>query len=285
MSALETRYGAASSLADFERKAQLMNYVTYRAIFEGFQAHLWTGNSGRLLWMTHPAWPSNAWQIYTSDYDAAAAYYAVAKACEPLHVQMDLPDFRPVVVNTTRLAQTGLKLRTRIVSLDNRPLLDRETRVDAKPNDITVLEPLALKELLLEERVVLVQLTLSNSRGALSSNLYWQAADPADERRLVGLPDPKLAIRATRNGSGEGSRIEIRIDNPGATPALLTRLTLLDANGKRVLPAYYSENYVSVLPHESRIIEAQCPAQGKECASLTVRGWNVPEKSVSIREH
>ena len=51
-------------------------------------------NSGRLLWMTHPAWPSNTWQIYSSDYDTPAAYYAVKKACEPLHVQLDLPDYR-----------------------------------------------------------------------------------------------------------------------------------------------------------------------------------------------
>ena len=49
MAALAEQYGAAASLEDFERKAQLMDYVSYRAIFEGFQAHLWTTNSGRLL--------------------------------------------------------------------------------------------------------------------------------------------------------------------------------------------------------------------------------------------
>ena len=42
MRTLQTSFGAATDLADFERKAQLMNYVSYRAIFEGFQAHLWT---------------------------------------------------------------------------------------------------------------------------------------------------------------------------------------------------------------------------------------------------
>ena len=57
METLATRYGEGTSLEDFERKAQMMNYETYRAVFEGLQAHLWTKNSGRLLWMTHPAWP------------------------------------------------------------------------------------------------------------------------------------------------------------------------------------------------------------------------------------
>ena len=83
METLATRYGEGTSLEDFERKAQMMNYETYRAMFEGLQAHLWTKNSGRLLWMTHPAWPSNHWQIYSADYDTHAAYYGVKKAVEP----------------------------------------------------------------------------------------------------------------------------------------------------------------------------------------------------------
>ena len=49
MSALEQQLGAPTSLPDFERKAQMLNYVPYRAVFEGFQARLWTQNSGRLL--------------------------------------------------------------------------------------------------------------------------------------------------------------------------------------------------------------------------------------------
>jgi hypothetical protein len=76
MSALENHFGAPTSLADFARKAQMLNYVSvYRAVFEGFQARMWTQNSGRLLWMTNPAWPSNHWQIYSSDYDTQASYY------------------------------------------------------------------------------------------------------------------------------------------------------------------------------------------------------------------
>ena len=68
MSALENQFGAPTSLADFERKAQMLNYVAVdRAVFEEFQARSWTQNSGRLLWMTHPAWPSNHWEIYSSD--------------------------------------------------------------------------------------------------------------------------------------------------------------------------------------------------------------------------
>ncbi len=55
MAEIQTEFGAPTSLEDFERKAQMLNYVDHRAIFEGMNAHLWTPNSGRMLWMTQPA--------------------------------------------------------------------------------------------------------------------------------------------------------------------------------------------------------------------------------------
>ena len=93
MKELEAEFGAGTSLEDFERKAQMLNYVEHRAIFEGMNAHLWAPNSGRMLWMTQPAWPSNMWQILSSDYDTQASFYGVKKACEPVHVQLDLSNY------------------------------------------------------------------------------------------------------------------------------------------------------------------------------------------------
>ncbi len=48
MAALSDEFGEGTSLEDFEKKAQMLNYVTHRAIFEGFNAHLWNPNSGRI---------------------------------------------------------------------------------------------------------------------------------------------------------------------------------------------------------------------------------------------
>ena len=283
MRTLQASFGAASNLEDFERKAQLMNYVSYRAIFEGFQAQLWTRNSGRLLWMTHPAWPSNEWQIYSSDYDTPAAYYAVAKACEPLHAQMNLPDFRLAVVNVTRSASASLQLRSRVLSLDNHLLLERVDRVNAAANATTTLQPLDLAALLERERVVIVVLTLTDRHNAvLSTNFYWQAREDADLQRLTGLPQQRLALSAHSHADGDNAIVDITLKNPGRVPALLAKLTLLDAAGDRVLPAFYSDNYLSLLPGESRTIRARCPAQGKACTAVALRGWNVAPGSVRV---
>jgi hypothetical protein len=283
MATLAQQYGAAESLEDFERKAQLMDYVSYRAIFEGFQAHLWTKNSGRLLWMTHPSWPSNTWQIYSSDYDTAAAYYAVKKACEPVHAQLNLPDFTLAVANISRVAQPHLSLRTRIISLDNRLLAERVDPVSVAANSVASLAALDLAPLLAREALLLVKLTLTDSRGAtLSDNLYWQARDAAGHRRLMDLRPQSIALSARAHHAGADTRVDVALTNQGRAPALAAKITMLDEHGGRVLPVYYGDNYVALLPGETRRIEVLCPAGSARCARVALRGWNVETREIVV---
>ncbi len=285
MKAMTEEYGAPANLEDFERKAQLMDYVSYRAIFEGFGAELWTANSGRLLWMTHPAWPSNTWQIYSSDYDTAAAYYAVKKACEPLHAQLDLPDHTLAVVNTTRSARPGLMLHTQVLSLDNRHLAERVDRVDAAANSVVhVAEPLGLAALLETEKMVIVKLVLVDPSGAtLSDNVYWQALDEAAHRRLNSLLPQTVLIRAA-HPAGDAGRIDVELENRGRSPVLNAKVTMLDAHGDRVLPVYYSDNYLALMPGEARHVEVRCPPRGAQCARVALRGWDVEPRQVTVRQ-
>ena len=282
MKALATQFGAATNLEDFERKAQMMNYVTYRAVFEGFNSRLWTRTSGRLLWMTHPAWPSNHWQIYSSDYDTHAAYYGAKKACEPVHAQLELPDFRLAVVNTTREKRTKLSLRTRIIALDNRVLDQRVDKLDAAANAVTPLPPLALAKHLDKERLVLVALTLTDAHGAVvSENVYWQAKDEASHRQLNTLDAQPIGISAKNANAPDEHVLSVTLVNRGTEPALNTKLTLVDAQGQRILPAYYSDNYLVLLPGEPRTVEVRYPASTPGAPSVRLRGWNVKPTAVT----
>jgi uncharacterized protein (DUF1778 family) len=283
MAALNTQFGAPTSLEDFERKAQMMNYVDYRAVFEGFFAHLWTENSGRLLWMTHPAWPSNHWQMYTSDYDTHASYYGVKKAAETLHAQMNLPDFALAVVNTTREDAQGLVLTSRVIGLDNRELATRVDRLSAPANQVTTLPRLDLAPALAKEGVVLVALILKDASGAtVSNNLYWQGRDEASLQRLNTLAPQAIAMIAHASPVADEMVASVEMKNEGAAPALAAKLTLVDDKGARILPAYYSDNYVSLLPGEARRIEIRYPRGANPSARLNIRGWNVVPASVAV---
>ena len=283
MTAMQEQYGAPTSLEDFERKAQLMDYVSYRAIFEGFQAHLWTENSGRLLWMTHPSWPSNTWQIYSSDYDTAAPYYAVKKACEPIHAQLNLPDYRLAVVNTTREPQAGLTLRSRVVALDGRVLLERRDRVEAAANAVTTLAALGLAPILERERVVVVRLTLEDRYGArVSENSYWPGRDQPSQQRLNELAPQPVELSAVRASGSGATTVTVTLVNRGSAPVLNAKVTAFDAGGNRVLPVFYSDNYVTLLPHETKRLEIHCPAAANRCEKIALRGWDVVARETSV---
>ena len=283
MATLATRYGEGTSLEDFERKAQMMNYETYRAMFEGLQAHLWTKNSGRLLWMSHPAWPSNHWQIYSHDYDTHAAYFGVKKAVEPVHVQMNLPDYSITVVNSTREPRTGLRLTTQVLSLDNRVLANRDDALDAKANDITPVGAPDIGAFIEQEGMVLVTLRLRDATGKLiSDNSYWQGKDDASHQKLNGLKAQKLSLKASSVVVGDERVISVQIANTGKQAALAAKLTLVDHMGARILPALYSDNYLTVLPGEPRTVEIRYPARFGARASVNLRGWNVQAGSVKV---
>jgi len=286
MKEVETEFGAGTSLADFERKAQMLQYVTHRAIFEGMDQHLWAPNSGRMLWMTQPAWPSNMWQILSSDYDTQASFYGVKKACEPVHVQLDLSDYSVAVVNTTTSPNPGATITANVYSLDNKPLLHHEERKDVAVNSVTAGFKLDLLPLMKTD-VVLVKLELHDATGQLlSDNLYWLGAESAAYRQLNRLPEANLATSATWRRDGNTNHVHVQLQNKGTAAALANKLTLVNASDKlRILPAYYSDNYVSLLPGETREVEIEYPAQAaKGEPQVNLRGWNLTPAVVPLSQ-
>jgi Exo-beta-D-glucosaminidase Ig-fold domain/Concanavalin A-like lectin/glucanases superfamily/Glycosyl hydrolases family 2/Glycosyl hydrolases family 2, sugar binding domain/Glycosyl hydrolases family 2, TIM barrel domain len=285
MAEMQAEFGAPASLEDFERKAQMLDYVDHRAIFEGMNAHLWAPNSGRMLWMTQPAWPSNTWQILTSDYDTQSSFYGVKKACEPVHVQLDLSNYNVAVVNTTNDPRLGLLVSASVFSLENKPLLHHEEQKDASADNVTDGFKLDLVPLLSPDSVVLVKLELRDSSGAIvSDNLYWLGAKSSSYRRLNRLADSSLSLTATSMRAGDEIHLRVQLKNTGTAASLQNKLTLVNvADGSRILPTYYSDNYVSLLPGESREIEIEYPAKSAtRAAQITVRGWNLAKQTVSV---
>ncbi len=286
MAQMQAEFGAPVSLEDFERKAQMLDYVDHRAIFEGMNAHLWSPNSGRMLWMTQPAWPSNTWQILDSDYDTQSSFYGVKKACERVHVQLDLSDYNVAVVNTTNEAQPGLLLSARVYSLDNKLLFHKEEKHDSPPDAVTDAFKLDVAPLFASDGVVLVKLELRAPSGeTVSDNFYWIGAKSASYRRLNRLGPASLAVTAKSAHTGDNVRVRVELHNAGTTASLATKLALLNADGSRILPAFYSDNYVSLLPGEAREIEIEYPAKAANGdAELALRGWNLTKQTVHISD-
>ncbi len=285
MQEIATEFGEPTSLADFERKAQMLNYVDHRAIFEGFNAHLWAPNSGRLLWMTQPAWPSTMWQIFSSDYDTQASFYGVKKAAEPVHVQMNLPDLHVAIVNNTEKAIADATLRVHAVRGDGTIIFDHQETASAPAQAITnsYLVDVGLAS---AKDVVFIEMELKDAQGVLlSQNFYWYAADSETYRGMNSLPQVVVTVRpvAETNSGGE-AHVSIALENTGASVAVAAKLTLLrTSDGERILPAYFSDNYLSLLPGEKRVVEISYPEAQAGAATIAIRGWNVVPARVEVQ--
>jgi hypothetical protein len=57
----------------------------------------------------------------------------------------------------------------------------------------------------------------------------------------------------------------------------------MNADGSQVLPAYFSDNYVSLLPGEARTVTVRYPAAKANGARIAIRGWNVAPAAEPVR--
>jgi len=90
-----------------------------------------------------------------------------------------------------------------------------------------------------------------------------------------------LSVTTQTAQQGGQTVVSVTLENHGNIPALATKLTVVDSSGKRQLPVLYSDNYLTLLPHEPRKVEIHCPVGG-QCSQLQLRGWNVVPAVVNI---
>jgi len=273
------RYGPIANLPDFVRKAQLANYECFRAMYEGRFAKLFHPATGVITWMSSPAQPSFVWQLYSHDLEPNASLYGTRKACEPIHIMMNQKDWHVMVVNNTPEPLKGLTAKTTVYNLDGSVQYTHGDTATATPSAATDVGAIGFPSTL--SAVHFIKLELRDGKGGLlSDNFYWRAA-PGDEdnsQALNTLPTVALDIQATRRDTGGKCLLEVVLRNPSHGIALMSHLQLRKArSGQRVLPVFYSDNYVSLLPGERKTLTVEAAASDLEGDTplLAVDGWNV----------
>ncbi len=274
---IASRYGKIVNLADFVRKSQMANYEAFRAMYEGRNAQLFHPTTGVLTWMSHPAQPSFVWQLYHYDLEPNSSLFAVKSAAEPVHIQFNEADGNLQVINNLPTAVEGATAHVAIYNMDGSIAYEHDFPVAAAADSATSLGALEFPAGV--SPVHFVQLRLRDASGALlSENFYWHA-QPEHQDDLTALEQmPRVALDAhlDRKDTGGKCVLTITLHNPTKSIALMAHLQLRRTSGERVLPAYYSGNYVSLAAGETRTItiEADTAAlQGKD-ALVVLDGWN-----------
>jgi len=246
VTAIEHDYGGAKSIAEFADLAQFVDYNAYRGMFEAQSNH----RLGLLIWMSHPAWPSILWQTYDFFYDTDAAYYAAKHACEPLHVQWNANDGTVEVVNYSAGDRTALTAHAEVLGLDGK-VQWQQTATVASANDSTV-APIHLEDPASLGHAHFLRLTLTQNGRLISRNFYWRGAQPEDYTALRTLAPAHVASKIDLHRTGAIWHGIVHLTNDSQTPALMLRAKVIDEHGELIAPALYDDNYIALMPGESR---------------------------------
>jgi len=292
--AINRRYGEPNGVEEFAKKAQVLNYELARPMFEAFRVRRPVA-TGIVQWMLNAAWPKMYWQLYDKFLMPTGAFYATRKACEPLQLVYNYADQGVYAVSDLPAAHKDLKATVRVFDIHSREVL-----TEAK--DVAVAADSSAKVFSLGElddisTTYFLDLTLHAPDGAqVANNFYWLSRKPdvldfdakvqpwpyytpsrryADFTQLNSMPPVHIDARAQFRTVADEANVLVELKNVSNHIAFFIELNVSGArSGRTILPVFWLDNYVSLLPGQTRTIDATFPITDEK-PILTIRGWNL----------
>ncbi|KAK6948291.1 hypothetical protein Daesc_010056 [Daldinia eschscholtzii] len=298
--ALWKRYGAPTSLEDYLLKAQIQDYEATKSQFEAF-ASLWNADrpaTGLIYWMLNNAWPSLHWNLFDYYLHPAGSYFGAKAGARIEHVAYDYLGKLVYLINRSLDRKGSRTVTVDIIDKNGKTIHNSQESFDTVPNNSTDIIDLteALKPV---TDVVFLRLVLSDDKNAtLSRNVYWLAntidtldwensdwfftpvTKYANYTSLNSLQPAEVSVTttATLKRDQEAGKLGVVLENHSSVPAFFIRLNLVNADGEDVLPVFWSDNYVTLWPHEK--LELQ--VEGEGAAFVQVTGKNIQKAQISL---
>ena len=207
-----------------------------------------------------------------------------------------------VVVNNVNRDFTGLTAEVEVYSFDLHKLYASKQRLDSAADSVRRIWTVPDEKI--GSGVHFVRLTLTGAGGhLLSSNFYWLPQRPStfdwstesekkhpyytgvtnweDMKEMNQLKTVAVQASASFRQTKQGDSVRVQIHNPSRNLAFQVHLTLVDAeNGEEILPILWEDNYISLLPGESRSVGSSFAAGHR--LRLEVDGWNIENLSIPV---
>jgi mannosylglycoprotein endo-beta-mannosidase len=278
-------YGKPKDLKDFADKAQLVNYDQYRGLMEGHIAHMWDWYTGVIIWKTQNPWTALRGQMYDYYLDPNGGLYGLHQADKPLHAMYNPVDGMLMVANHTFKPQHDLMIQAKTYDIAGKDSLVFQWFVELIPSSVQKIESIKriLDKLFSAEGGFLSLRLLNSSQKILDENLYWLPDSTGNYSGLQKMSKAHIAVSAQVVSEG---RIELKISNPGGEPlAFFNRISLVDSQTKkRILPVFYSDNYISVFPGEEKTIFIDYnQKEDLDNAEIEISGWNLDKRYIEIK--
>jgi len=281
--AMKERYGAPTSIRDFSDKMQLVNANGYRGIFEA-AGHKLNETGGVMLWKLNAAFPSVIWQVYDWYLNPNAGYYFMQRACEPVHIQLNLDDSVVSIINRSYALKSALSADVKVFDLNSKLVFSQTKTINVKSTDVE--KSISLADVLSKEKgISFVVLKLNNGSGkTISQNTYWFAPEH-NFTSLKDMPAAKVNVKIVKTEKEKNeTKWTLQFINPTDRLAFFINPQVLK-NGKEILPSFWSDNYFSLAANESLTINVSVPNEKIKDAKLqlSVSGWNVEKALTDLK--
>jgi exo-1,4-beta-D-glucosaminidase len=292
--AMDRRLGKATDLDDYLRKAQFLNYEGMRAMFEAFVANKHEA-TGVIQWMFNSAWPKLWWQLYDYYLQPNGAFYGARKAGEPVHLIYDYGNREIVAANSTSTPSPKLKATVRLLDAGLRDIVAKTVDFGLLADEVKTIDVLQLPAG--PSPVYFLDLRIFKEKNQLvDANFYCLSAKPetldpvhatwyvtpvkdyADLTALNALKPVAVKLKSKFDKDGPSTRVSVELENPSDDLALMVEIRVVrEATGEPVLPVYLDDNYITLLPKETRKIAGLFSTEDLlgETAAVRIRGWNV----------
>lgn len=272
-------YGEPKDLKDYAMKTQLLNYDQYRALIEGFSSHMWEWYTGTIIWKTQNPWTSMRGQMYDYYLDPNACLFGLRKGSEVLYVMCNPVTKYIMIVNNGFEAVNDMMLVAKYYDMEGNETSLMQLISYIEASDAKKISPIktGLENKLKEDGGFLYLQLLDRNGDLLSDNFYWY---PNADGKYTGLNKMKKADIKLSDKNISSGKIEVSIVNPKGNPvAFFNRVSLIDAKtGERILPVFYSDNYVSVVPGETKTVTIEYLPKPGVTPKVEVLGWNTEVK-------
>ena len=280
---INARFGASKTIDEYLHRADLLSYEGTKVMFEAFRVNAkpHAGQvrehgvaTGIIQWMLNSARPSIYWQLYDYYLQPNAAYYAVKRGNQPVQLIYDYQRRAVFAVNETLKPVTlsaAMRLMDGATDQQAQKTLTLEAGAVVKAFDVPVTSDAFL--FLKASDTAGNEIAVNDYFLPAERDEYdWKKTDwvttpitrYASYRALNNLP--RVTCQLTSKPltcETNGQCFELTLTNPSLTVAFFQRLIVKDATGTLVCPVYWSDNYVTLAPDESRTITCLLPTTDK----------------------
>ena len=301
--AINARYGKSKSVEEFSYKAQVNNYEIMRPQFEAFIAHK-PKSTGLVQWQLNSAWPKMIWQLYDTYLEPNGSFYGVRKACTPLHVIYRY-GFDDIYLANEDLADAkGLTIKIKAYDIHSKEIFADQWTGDI-PSNISkfIYKVPEIKNL---SSVWFLDLRIYDKNNVeVDNNFYWLSSKKdildyeaskklpwpyytptkqfADFTTLNQLPKVKLEYKYQFEKDDKFGKVTVKVKNPSKSIAFFIYIDVMgQVHQNPILPVYWNDNYVSLLPGEEKTYTASyflSDSDGNK-PLITVQAWNVEKTNI-----